>query len=80
MEVQLTRWGGSLGMRIPKELASRFGLAEGAKVNVEAEGDHIVISVARPRYRLEDLLVGLTHDELRDSFEWGPDQGREVLE
>jgi antitoxin MazE len=80
MEVQLTRWGSSLGMRIPKELATRFGLSEGAKVNVDADGDRIVVSVARPRYRLEELLVDLTHDDLAAAFDWGLDQGREVVE
>ena len=80
MEVQLTRWGSSLGMRIPKELATRFGLSEGAKVNVDADGDRIVVSVARPRYRLEELLVDLTHDDLAAAVDWGLDQGREVVE
>jgi antitoxin MazE len=78
MQVQLTRWGNSLGMRIPKDLATRFGLAEGAQVEVDAEGDRIVISVGRPRYRLADLLTGMNHDGLRAAFDWGPDQGREI--
>ncbi len=80
MQVQLTRWGNSLGMRIPKDLAAKLGLSEGSRVDVEAEGDRIVISVGRPRYRIEDLVVGMTHDGLRDAFDWGADQGREVIE
>jgi antitoxin MazE len=80
MQVQLTRWGNSLGMRIPKDLAARLGLAEGAQVEVEAEGDRLVVSAARPRYRLEDLISDLDHDSLRDAFDWGPDQGRETID
>jgi len=80
VEVQLTRWGGGLGMRIPEEMAIRLGLSEGAKVNVDAEGDRIVVSVARPRYRIEDLVADLTHDDLAGAFDWGPDQGREVID
>ncbi len=79
MQVQLARWGNSLGMRIPKDLATRLGLSEGAQVEVEAEGDKLVISIARPRYRIEDLVADLDHDALRDAFDWGPDQGREVI-
>jgi antitoxin MazE len=80
MEVQLARWGNSLGMRIPKEFANRLGLLEGAKVDVQAEGDRIVISVGRPRYRLEDLVVGMSPEAMREAFDWGPDRGREIVE
>ncbi|WP_419730650.1 AbrB/MazE/SpoVT family DNA-binding domain-containing protein [Lichenicola sp.] len=78
MQVQLTRWGNSLGMRIPKDFAQRFGLADGIQVEVEAESDRIVILVARPRYALADLLVGMTPDAMSDAFDWGRDLGREA--
>lgn len=80
MQVQLTRWGNSLGMRIPKELASRFGLLEGARVEVQAEADRIVITLPRQRYRIEDLVADMTHDNMRQAFDWGPDVGREVID
>ncbi len=80
MQVQLTRWGNSLGMRIPKELASRFGLLEGARVEVRAEADRIVITLPRPKYRIEDLVADMTHDNMRQAFDWGPDFGREIIE
>ena len=41
MQVQVSRWGNSLGLRIPKDVASRAGLREGARVEVETEGDWI---------------------------------------
>lgn len=77
MQVQLARWGNSLGLRIPKDIANRFGLTEGGRVEVEAEGDHIVIRTDRPRYDLQDLLSGMTPEAMRDAFDWGPDVGRE---
>ncbi len=80
MQVQLTRWGNSLGMRIPKDLASRFGLSDGAQVEVEAEGDKIVISVHRPRYRLAELVAGMTPETAHEAFDWGGDAGREAVE
>lgn len=80
MQVQLARWGNSLGLRIPKDIASRFGLNEGGRVDIEAEGDRIVIRVDRPRYDLEDLLTGMSPDDMRDVFDWGPDVGREVVD
>lgn len=79
MQVHLSRWGNSLGLRIPKDLAQRLGLADGARVDVEADGNRIVISVAQPRYRLENLLVGMTPDAMHEAFDWGRDAGREII-
>ena len=80
MQVQVSRWGNSLGLRIPKDIAIRVGLRDGARVDIEAEGDRIIIAPARPRYILADLLKGMTPEAMRDAFDWGPDKGREIVE
>lgn len=80
MQAQLTRWGNSLGVRIPKDIATRLGLTEGVRVEVEAEGSRIIITAAQPRYRLEDLLAGVTPEAMHEAFDWGPDRGREAVE
>ena len=80
MKVVVARWGNSLALRIPKDIASRTGLCEGARVRVEAEGDRIVITPDPPRYVLADLLKGLTPEAMREAFVWGPDKGREIVE
>jgi antitoxin MazE len=80
MEVQVSRWGNSLGLRIPKDIAQRAGLREGTRVEIEAEGDRIVIAPARPRYVLSELLKGMTPKAMREAFDWGPEKGREIVE
>ena len=80
MRVQVARWGNSLGLRIPKDVAQRAGLHEGARVEIEAEGDRIIIAPARPRYVLSELLKGVTPQAMREAFDWGPDRGREIVE
>jgi antitoxin MazE len=80
MQVRVARWGNSLGLRIPKDVALRVGLRAGARVEIEAEGDRIVISPARRRYVLADLLQGMTPQAMREAFDWGPDKGREIVE
>ncbi len=80
MQITASRWGNSLGVRIPKAIARQVGLAVGDSVDLEARGDQIIISVRKPRYRLEDLLVGVTPQAMRDAFDWGPDVGREIVD
>jgi len=80
MQVRLARWGNSLGFRIPKDIASRAGFYKGARVEVEAEGNRIIITPARRRYVLADLLKGMTPQAMREAFEWGPDKCRDTAE
>ena len=80
MQVQVSRWGNSLGLRIPKDIAKQAGLREGTRVEIEAEGERIVIAPARPRYVLSELLEGVTPEAMREAFDWGPDKGREIVE
>lgn len=80
MQVQLARWGNSLGIRIRKDIATQVGLRDGAKVEIQAEGDRIVITTDRPRYDLADLLKDVTPDAMRDAFDWGPGLGRERVD
>ena len=80
MQGRLARWGNSLGLRIPKELAAQAGLRAGIKVELAAEADRIVITPARPRYVLAELLEGVTSEAMREAFDWGPDIGREIID
>ena len=80
MQATISRWGNSLGLRIPKDMATALGLADGARVELQAEADRIVISIARPHYRLEDLLAGMTPEAMHDAFDWGADVGREQID
>jgi antitoxin MazE len=80
MKVQVARWGNSLGLRIPKDVAQKVGLHAGSRVEVEAEDGRVIISPARPRYALADLLRGMTPEAMHDAFDWGPDRGREAVD
>ena len=77
MQVQVSKWGNNLGIRVPKDIAARIGLMDGDRVDLVLDGNRIVISTDRPIYALNELLVGLTPQALHQAFEWGPDQGRE---
>lgn len=85
MQGQISRWGNSLGIRIPKDIANRVGLSDGAQVEIEERDGEVVISRAKPklRYSLAELVAGVTPEEAHASsaeVDWGPDAGREIIE
>lgn len=80
MQIQISRWGNSLGLRLPKEIAARMGLSEGSRVEMTTEDNRIVISADRPVYTLDELLAGLTPEAMHEAFDWGDDRGREAVD
>ena len=80
MRARVARWGNSLGIRIPREIADKAGMAEGSEIEIEAKGERVVIAPARRRYKLEELLKGMTPKAMHEAFDWGPDRGREVID
>jgi antitoxin MazE len=59
---KVTRWGNSLGFRIPQEGVDRLELKEGESVNVQVKADSITIrrAKARRKYTEKELLKGVT--------------------
>jgi antitoxin MazE len=78
------RWGKSLAVRIPGEIADAAGLIEGERVQIETQDAAIVIRRAPARFTLEELFRGKTPEEWRalyaDAYDWGPDVGREIVQ
>jgi len=80
MHIQISKWGNSLGLRLPRSLAQQIGVSEGQKVRVVADGARLIVEAAPPAWRLEDLLVNMTPEAMGEAFRWGDDEGREVVD
>jgi len=80
MQVQLSKWGNSLGLRLPRALAEHIGVSEGQRVNIVVEGARLIIEPVSPAFSLQDLLVNMTPAAMRDAFDWGEDAGRERVD
>ncbi len=80
MEVVISKWGNSLGLRLPRALVRQIGVSEGQSVSVVAEGNRLIVEAAAPSYRLEDMLSNVTPDAMRAAFQWDADMGREVVD
>lgn len=63
IQVQIAKWGNSLGLRVPRAVAESVGIGEGTRVDIEARPDGtIVVRKAKSRYTLEELIAGMTPD------------------
>lgn len=72
----LGKWGDSLGVRIPREIAGRFGWVHGSQVEIEAVGNGLLIRPTGPRITAAELFRGRSAAEWRaeyaGAYEWGP--------
>src|SRR5262245_27380507 len=57
---QISRWGNSLGLRLPKSVAREAQVDEGVTVDVSVKNGAIVIRLSRPAYSLEQLVAKIT--------------------
>ena len=79
MRATVKKWGNSLAVRIPHGLAEEAGIEEGSEVALSLDGGDIRLSPRRsPAYRLEDLVEGITPDNLHAEVPFGPAVGGEV--
>ena len=75
MCTNVTRWGNSLAIRLPKNIAAELDLRAESEVSLHVENGRIVITPSRPKYDLKSLVA----DNLHGETEWGPAAGKEVL-
>ena len=79
MKTRVQKWGNSLAVRIPKSFAAEAGLREDAAVELSVvEGRLIVQPVAPKPPTLEELLRGVTDQNLHGEWDTGPAVGGEV--
>lgn len=76
MQTHVTKWGNSLGIRIPRLLAQKAGFTEGTAVDFEVEEDALILR--RKSYNLEQLLARVTPQNIPGEVKTGPPVGREI--
>lgn len=54
---KVQRWGNSLGVRIPQELAPKYGLVNGSHVRFIEDGNRIILQPVEDEFTLEELLA-----------------------
>lgn len=73
VQLRITRWGNSLGLRVPRDVAARAGLTEGTRVDIEGfEDGRIVVTPSRRRFTIEELVAGMTPENEHPLEDDGP--------
>ena len=79
MITRIGKWGNSLGVRISKFFAREAKIDLGTAVDVTVRNRRIIIRPVAPAdYKLEDLLAGITAQNLHGAVDTGDAVGREV--
>jgi antitoxin MazE len=79
MNMYVRRWGNSAAVRIPAATLDAAGLKPDDPVEVREENGRIVIEKAKPaaELTLEELIEGITPENLHGEIDWGPPVGKE---
>lgn len=79
MLTKVQKWGNSLALRIPKAFAEEMELYQDSQVEITfREGEMVVRPIAKPTYTLEELLAGITPENLHGEWDTGEAVGNEV--
>ncbi len=79
MKARIQKWGNSLALRIPKSFAVEVHLEQDSLVELAlVDGKLIVVPVAEPALTLDQLLAGVTEQNLHREVDTGQATGNEI--
>ncbi len=79
MKTCVQKWGNSLALRIPKSFALEAQLGEDSPVELSlVDGKLIIQLLVEEPINLDQLLSGVTDQNLHGEWDTGPAVGREV--
>ena len=74
----VAKWGNSLAIRIPKNIADKINLQEGSSISIDVNDNNIVITPEKPKYTLEELLADARSEDFDGEYDWGEPVGDEI--
>jgi len=77
MQVTVQQWGNNLALCIPKAFVAKTYLENQSVVDMSLNGGQIIIAI-EPQLTLDDLLAGISDDNIHGEINTGPAMGKEV--
>ena len=79
MQTKIQKWGNSLALRIPKSFALSVNIKQNELVDLSIEkGKIVIMPIAQKEYSLEELLEGVSENNLHSEFDTGAPTGKEI--
>lgn len=79
MQTKIQKWGNSLAIRIPKSFALDINLKQDELVDLSVDESRIVITpVGGKKYSLEEILKGISKNNLHSEIDTGSPIGKEI--
>lgn len=83
-QIQISRWGNSAGIRLPKATLEKLGLKPGDKVDLTVKDGTAVITPARPKKITLEWIISemdrLGPENAPETVDWGRDRGSEIID
>ncbi len=77
MRTRILKWGNSLAVRIPGAFVRKVHVSNGSSVDLRIDGRIVIDPRIEHEYRLDDLLKGITNDNMHAEIDTGEVAGRE---
>ena len=76
----LQKWGNSAGVRIPKKVIDKARLKLYEDLSLSVQGRSIILTPVKKekRFTLQDMLKGVTPEDVGGKYDWGPPMGKEI--
>ncbi|MDF2921166.1 MAG: growth regulator [Paenibacillaceae bacterium] len=79
MSTTIQKWGNSLGIRIPSQIAERIAVGQGSEVDLVVGDDHTLIIIPKKKKpTLEELLTQCKPENRHGKIDFGI-EGNELL-
>jgi len=79
MLTKVQKWGNSLALRIPKAFAVDAQLENDSFVEISmVKGKIVITPIQAPSWTLDELLAGVTKENLHDEIDTGFAVGKEI--
>jgi antitoxin MazE len=83
-KIQISKWGNSSAIRLPKAVLDELGLKQGDTVDLTVENGKAVLEAPKPKKITLAWIISemdrLGPENAPETVEWGPDRGEEIID
>ena len=83
-QIQISKWGNSAAIRLPKAVLDELGLKQGQTVELTVQDGKGIIEPTRPKKITLAWIISemkrLGPENEPELVDWGPDRGEEIID